>query len=201
MPRIFKSSLNKAVASGNISDGLFVSILLLLLISGLITDYIGVYSVFGGFIAGVALPKVPGFASLLHQRMYQVVKCFFLPIFFAYAGLNTFIWGAFSASGLLLSVGLVAVAIFSKALPSVLVLRLYGWQWGETTALAGLMNARGLMVLISATIGLLLGIIETEVFSIMVLIAVTTTALALPIYRTHFTEEREDAARQQWNKQ
>jgi Kef-type K+ transport system membrane component KefB len=44
------------------------------------------------------------------------------------------------------------------------------------------MNARGLMELIVASIGLEYKIIDGNTFSILVLIAVSTTLLAMPIY-------------------
>jgi Kef-type K+ transport system membrane component KefB len=197
-PKVLDRHLRNAVKKGTIGDGLFVSLISFVLISGLITEYIGVYSVFGGFIAGAALPKVQGFSGLLQQRMHQVVRCFFLPLFFAYAGLNTYIWQAFGGSNLGPAVGLLVAAVVSKAFPAVIVLKFYGWRWGETIAMAGLLNARGLMVLISATVGLSLGLIETEIFSVMVLIAISTTAMALPIYRLYFTKSREALARGDW---
>jgi Kef-type K+ transport system membrane component KefB len=44
------------------------------------------------------------------------------------------------------------------------------------------MNARGLMELIIINIGLAAGVIETGLFSIMVLMAVTSTVMATPIF-------------------
>jgi Kef-type K+ transport system membrane component KefB len=80
------------------------------------------------------------------------------------------------------------------------VMRSFKWSWGESMAMGGLMNARGLMILIFINIGLALGIIGTQLFSILVLIAVLTTALALPVYRFHFTPEREAEARDVWRR-
>lgn len=62
----------------------------LVLAAGWLTDYIGIYSVFGGFIAGMAMPKVPGFVPLLNARTMQVTRCLFLPVFFA--GLDPGSW-------------------------------------------------------------------------------------------------------------
>lgn len=201
LPKVFRRVFEKAVADGAISDRLLGSLLITVFVCSLISDYIGIYSVFGGFIAGAALPKVPGFSNLLQDRLLQTVKCLFLPVFFAYSGLNTDVFGSFSGETLWIFAALLAVAIASKALSAVVVLRAFRWPWGETVAMAGLMNARGLMILVYINIGLSLGIIHTEMFSIMVMIAIMTTALAKPIYRIYFSDSREAAQRAAWRRQ
>lgn len=61
-------------------------------------------------------------------------------------------------------------------------MRALGFSTRESYAVGGLMNARGLMILIFINIGLAQGIITREVFSMLVLVAVLTTAAALPLY-------------------
>ena len=198
-PVIFKKHMEKSVRKGNISDQLLSSLLTITLISGLISDYIGIYSVFGGFIAGITLPRVQGFAKLLNDRLLQILRCFFLPIFFAYSGMNTDIWQTFNLQTLWLLPVLLIAAILSKGIAAVIVLRFYKWSWEETISMAALMNARGLMILICVNIGLSMGIINTQIFSVMVLVAIITTALAIPVYNRYFTPEREEAARKKWD--
>lgn len=53
------------------------------------------------------------------------------------------------------------------------------------------MNARGLMILIFINIGLAQGMITSEVFSMLVLVAVITTASAMPLYRWALPERYE----------
>ncbi|GAA4688366.1 Kef-type K+ transport system, membrane component KefB [Promicromonospora umidemergens] len=198
LPRIFRKPMQRAVHAGQIDDRLLVTLLALVLAAGWFTDYIGIYSVFGGFICGMALPKVRGFSELLNGRVMQVVRCLFLPTFFAFSGLNTDLTSAFNADYLLAFAVVFVAAFASKAIASLSVLRAFRWSWGESIAMGGLMNARGLMILIFINIGLALGVIETQLFSILVLIAVLTTALAVPAYRVHFTADREQAARESW---
>lgn len=200
LPRLFTKAFERAVRANNIGDGLLGGILLVVLLTGLVSDYIGIYSVFGGFITGAAMPRVPGFAKLMHERLLQLVRCLFLPVFFTYSGLHTDIWQSFNPATVGIFVVLLTVAMASKALPAFVVLRRYRWSWGETIAMAGLMNARGLMILVYMTIGLSLGIVETKMFSIMVLIAIVTTAAAMPIYRLHFSDGREEVARVEWSR-
>ncbi|MFI6683208.1 cation:proton antiporter [Streptomyces sp. NPDC050485] len=195
LPKVFRAPMEKAVLSGQVSDGLVAGLLALVLAAGWFTDYIGIYSVFGGFICGMALPRVPGFAPLLNIRLMQAVRCLFLPVFFAYSGLNTDLTGALSSDYVWALLVLLIAGFTSKFLSALSVLRSFRWGWGESVAMGGLMNARGLMILIFINIGLSLGLIEKQLFSILVLIAVLTTGLAMPLYRLHFKPAREEAAR------
>jgi Kef-type K+ transport system membrane component KefB len=190
-------SAGELAEQASVGDGLFAAIICLVLAAGWFTDYIGIYSVFGGFIAGMALPRTPGFSTLLNGRTLQVTRCFLLPVFFAYSGLNTDLTTSFGPTTLLVLGVLLVAAFVSKALASMVVLKAFRWSWGESVAMSGLLNARGLIILIYINIGLALGLIETRLFSILVLVAIVTTAAAMPVYRLHFNDEREEAARRE----
>lgn len=195
LPKLFGAAMRRAVAAGELSDGLLVAILCLVLAAGWFTDYIGIYSVFGGFIAGMALPHVPGFSDLLTSRTLQLIRCLFLPVFFAYSGLNTDLTKSLEPGHLAALAILLVTGFVSKWASAVGILRAFRWPWDEALAMGALMNARGLMILIFINVGLGLGIIETGLFSILVVIAIVTTGLAMPLYRRHFTDEREAIAR------
>lgn len=57
------------------------------------------------------------------------------------------------------------------------------------------MNARGLMILIFINIGLAQGMITQELFAMLVLVAVLTTAGALPLYKLALPDRLEAGAR------
>ncbi|WP_406169068.1 cation:proton antiporter [Streptomyces canus] len=163
----------------------------IVLLSGLFTDYIGIYSVFGGFIAGLAMPRNPAFREALHSRMMDIVCVLLLPIFFAFSGLNTELggiagWGMIGPFLLILAAGFVG-----KYAGCALAMRGVGFSWRESWAVGGLMNARGLMILIFINIGLAQGMITKDVFSMLVLVAVITTAGAMPLYRWALPERLE----------
>ncbi|MFC9793964.1 cation:proton antiporter [Streptomyces sp. NPDC127584] len=151
--------------------------------AGFFTDYIGIYSVFGGFVAGLAMPNNPAFREAVLKRMMDVTTTLLLPIFFTFSGLNTQLnglggWAMIGPFLLILVAGFIG-----KYFGCGLALRGAGLSWRKSLAIGGLMNARGLMILIFINIGLAQGIIGQEVFSMLVLVAVVTTALALPLYR------------------
>ncbi|MDN5898495.1 MAG: cation:proton antiporter [Brachybacterium sp.] len=194
LPMLFRKPMQAAVREGRIGEGLFGALILLVLGAGWFTDYIGIYSVFGGFIVGMALPRVQGFSSLLSTSVLPTVRSLMLPVFFAFSGLNTDIT---QLSGHLIPVTLVILvaAFVSKTASSVVVMRAYRCDWRSSAAMGALMNARGLMILIFINIGLGLGVIEQRMYSILVVVALVTTALALPLYRRMYSAAREDEGR------
>ncbi|RKT08291.1 transporter (CPA2 family) [Streptomyces sp. 3211.6] len=163
----------------------------IVLLSGLFTDYIGIYSVFGGFIAGLAMPRNPAFREALHSRMMDVVCVLLLPIFFAFSGLNTELGGIAGWSMLVPFLLILVAGFIGKYVGCAAAMRTIGFSWRESWAVGGLMNARGLMILIFINIGLAQGMITSEVFSMLVLVAVITTASAMPLYRWALPERYE----------
>lgn len=159
--------------------------------AGWFTDRIGIYSVFGGFIAGLAMPRDADFREALHSRMMDFVSVFLLPIFFAFSGLNTKLNSVAGAVMLLAFGTFLAAGFIGKYVGCGLAMRTMGFSWRESWAVGGLMNARGLMILIFINIGLSQRIISQEVFSILVLVAVVTTAGAMPLYRRALPQSME----------
>jgi Kef-type K+ transport system membrane component KefB len=74
-----------------------------------------------------------------------------------------------------------AVATVGKLGGSMLPARLMGMSWNEAFSLGALMNTRGLVELIALNIGYDLGILSPKVFSMLVLMALTTTFMAGPL--------------------
>ncbi|MFF5532930.1 cation:proton antiporter [Streptomyces cinerochromogenes] len=171
-------------------DHLYI-VLAVVLAAGWFTDLIGVYSVFGGFIAGLSMPKNPVFVAALHQRMMDMVCVLMLPAFFTFSGLNTQLDGIGGWSMLIAFLLMLAAAVTGKYTGCALAMRSIGFSWRESWAVGGLMNARGLMILIFINVGLADHIISRDVFSLLVLVAVVTTGMALPLFRWAIPETRE----------
>ncbi|MEV4563302.1 cation:proton antiporter [Nonomuraea sp. NPDC049419] len=170
--------------------GMYV-VILVPLAAGWVTDWIGVYSVFGGFFAGLAMPRNPEFRQVLHGRMMEVVSTLLLPVFFTFSGLNTQLGGITGGAMVLAFLLILAAGFAGKYFGCSLAMRGLGFSWRESYAVGGLMNARGLMILIFINIGLAQQMITTELFSMLVLVAVLTTAAALPLYKLALPERLE----------
>jgi len=186
---------------GHLGQGGLAAVLIMLLFVGWFTDYIGIFSVFGGFVAGLAVPRSDLLIEELQQKLSHVSMVLLLPIFFAFSGLNTHLGGLSDAAMVVPLVVILAVACIGKYGGCTLAVRCLGFSWRHGSAVGGLMNARGLMILIFINIGLVHGLLTPELFSIMVLVAVITTAAAMPIYRRSMpppVEAAELAAAAAW---
>jgi Kef-type K+ transport system membrane component KefB len=75
------------------------------------------------------------------------------------------------------------VAIAGKLGGSAIASRLSGLSWRESAAVGVLMNTRGLVELVFLNVGLELGVISPTLFSMMVIMALVTTALTTPLLR------------------
>jgi Kef-type K+ transport system membrane component KefB len=171
------------LSSGKLSQNQFAVILVLLLVAAVITDKIGLYSVFGGFILGLNIPKSNMLKSQIREKLQDVMVVLLLPLFFAFSGLKTnfLVLGSSNLLGPCLVI--LCFAFISKYGSVLITMKSFGYSWRESSAVGGLINARGLMVLIVANIGLEYNIINTNLYSILVLLAVLSTIAAMPIYK------------------
>lgn len=166
---------------GRIAPGTLVGSLLVLMLGAFVTDTVGIYAVFGAFIAGIAMPR-GRFADAAIGHLTPLTTTFLLPVFFVYSGLNTQIGLLDSPAIWRVAVILVALAIVGKGVACLLAARVSGEPWRESVTIGVLMNARGLMELIILNIGLQRGVITPTLFTIMVLMAVVTTLMASPLF-------------------
>jgi Kef-type K+ transport system membrane component KefB len=186
--------LGKDVArNGRLGPTAMYVVILVPLTAGWLTDWIGVYAIFGGFVAGLSMPRDPVFREALHERMMGVVSTLLLPVFFTFSGLNTHLDGIAGGAMLLAFLAILAAGFFGKYAGCSLSMRALGFGWREAGAVGALMNARGLMILIFINIGLAQGMITQELFAMLVLVAVITTAAALPLYKFALPEHLERA--------
>jgi len=179
---LLQKMANNINKRGAMTQTHFAVVIVTLLLAAIITDKIGLYSVFGGFIIGLAMPREKLLIQEIKLKLTDIMVVFLLPLFFAFSGLKTNFLKLFGPEYLVPSLVILAFAFACKYIPVLFSMKLTGYSWRESSAIGGLMTARGLMELIVATIGLENKIIDENTFSILVLIAVTTTLAAMPIY-------------------
>jgi hypothetical protein len=122
-----------------------------------------------------------------------------LPLFFVFTGLRTEI-GLINEPYLWKITGfIILVAVVGKFLGSALAARFVGQSWRNSLTIGALMNTRGLMELIVLNIGLGLGVLTTEVFTMMVIMALVTTFMTGPaldlinyIFKTSDVTDHDD---------
>ena len=155
-------------------------------LSSYVTTLIGIHAIFGAFLFGIIMPREP--ADILDRHVRKpadTVSTLLLPVFFVLTGLSVDISGL-SARDVLALAAIIAVACAGKFIGAVLPTRAFGMPWREAGTLGLLMNTRGLTELIILNVGVSLGVLDTPMFTMMVIMAMFTTALAgamLPRHR------------------
>jgi Kef-type K+ transport system membrane component KefB/nucleotide-binding universal stress UspA family protein len=180
---------------GRLTQDMLALALLAMTVSAYTTESLGIHALFGAFLLGAIMPKDSGFVHELNEKLQDVTVVFLLPLFFAVTGLRTSI-GLVNGADMWLDCALiVVVAVVGKFGGSTFAARVTGLSWREAGALGALMNTRGLMELVFLTIGLEIGIISPALFTMMVLMALTTTFMTSPllewIYPTRLLRESE----------
>lgn len=165
-----------------LTAGQFVFVLSLLMFASFLTDRIGVYAVFGAFMLGCAMPRGV-VTDDLKKKIEPLTVSLLLPLFFTFSGLNTRLDLVTTPYLIFISLIVLLAATLGKGGACWAAARLAGEDQRTALAVGALMNARGLMELILLNIGRERGIIESELFSIMVVMAIVTTLLATPVFR------------------
>jgi Kef-type K+ transport system membrane component KefB len=150
-------------------------------LSALITEYIGIHLIFGAFLIGAAMPKDSGFVREIAEKTEDFILIFLLPVFFAYSGLRTQIGLIDRPELWLLCLAVLIVAILGKYVGTYAAARLNKINHRDASALGWLMNTRGLTELIVLNIGLSLGVISPLLFTMLVIMALVTTFMTSPL--------------------
>jgi len=177
--------------TGEVSKDLIAIILLVVVISSLATEWLGIHALFGAFLAGAAMPKDQNFVRTLTEKLEDVTVVLLLPLFFSFTGLRTSI-GLVSGSQMWFYCALIiTVAVAGKFGGATIAARVSGMSWPEASALGVLMNTRGLVELVVLNIGLDIGVISPALFAMMVMMALTTTFMTTPLLDFIYLRSRE----------
>lgn len=166
---------------GRPSPGVVAGVFFLILMSAITTELIGIHALFGAFLMGAIMPRGTRFVGALAEKIEDFTVLLLLPIFFAYAGLNTTI--RFSGGGdfWLCTLLVIAVACFGKIGGSAIAARAGGYSFRESFGIGILMNTRGLMELVILNVGREMKVLSDSVYAMMVIMALVTTAMTAPL--------------------
>lgn len=155
--------------------------LTILMLAAWATDRLGIYAVFGAFVLGAAMPRGV-LQKRLESQIGPLTTVYLLPMFFVNSGLNTSLSLLASPTMLGIAALLLVAAIAGKGIACGVAARLGGETKRDSFAIGALMNARGLMELILLNIGYERGMITQTLFTILVIMAVVTTIMAVPLF-------------------
>jgi Kef-type K+ transport system membrane component KefB/nucleotide-binding universal stress UspA family protein len=159
------------------------TILVIMGVMALTTQFIGVHTVLGAFVAGVLIGESPILSKHIDEQLRGLILAFFMPVFFGIAGLSADLTVLKQPALLLMTLGLIAIASFGKFAGAFIGGEIGGLTRREAFALACGMNARGSTEVIIATIGLSMGALSQDLFTMIVTMAVATTMAMPPMLR------------------
>jgi Kef-type K+ transport system membrane component KefB len=166
-----KNKLNKPVVA---------IFFLTLILSAYTTEVIGIHALFGAFMTGAIMPDISKFRSIFINKVEDVSVILLLPLFFVFTGLRTQI-GLINDPYLWKVTGfIILVAVVGKFLGSALAAKFVGQSWRDSLTIGALMNTRGLMELVVLNIGFDLGVLNSQIFTMMVIMALVTTFMTGP---------------------
>lgn len=152
-----------------------------LFLSAYATSWIGVHEIFGAFVFGLIMPRTP--RDLLARQVrepFELGNRLLLPIFFASVGLSVDI-GALDVAGAAELLLIIVVACLGKLFGAGLPARWCGMTWRDSYSIGLLMNTRGLTELVIINVGVALGVLDGAMFTMLVVMALVTTAMTVPL--------------------
>ncbi|NES15077.1 MULTISPECIES: cation:proton antiporter [Micromonospora] len=151
------------------------------LLSAAATEAMGMHFIFGAFLFGLVMPTgaaEPRSESI--QRQTGQLTALLLPVYFVVAGFKVDL-GGIGLGGLLDFGAILLVAVAGKLGGTYLAARVQGVPARASLALGTLLNTRGLTELIILGVGLRIGLLDGSLYSLMVVMALVTTAMTGPM--------------------
>lgn len=161
--------------------------LMWLLACALASDAAGLHFMVGAFLAGVIIDR-QWFVEERFDLVRNILLVFMMPVFFLSTGLRTD-WGVGGAAVLVAAAVMLAASVFGKRLGVAIAGRLLGWKPGEAYVIGWLLQTKALIEIIFATILLDKGVISADAFTALLLMAVASTMLTIPMLRRRLGRE------------
>ncbi len=159
------------------------AVLILCLGAAALTHSLGIEAALGAFVFGILAGQSRRFSREAGHTLEMVTAGFLAPIFFAAAGLKVNLLQLLVPQTFIIGMLVLAVACIGKFTGAYIGSRVGGLSHWEALAMGSGMNARGAMEIIVATIGLSLGVLNQEMYSIIVMVAIVTSLMAPPLLR------------------
>ncbi len=179
--RPMMNKLAKAQQNSFVKQSTVAIIFIVMLLSSLCTELIGVHALFGAFMAGVIMPQQWHFRQVITDKVEDVALILLLPLFFVITGLRTHINTVNTPALWAVTLLIIFVAVLGKLGGSALAAKLTGENNYNSLTIGALMNTRGLMELVILNIGYDLNILSQEIFTMMVIMALVTTFMTSPL--------------------
>ncbi|WP_322767901.1 cation:proton antiporter [Frankia sp. Cr1] len=158
-------------------------VIVLVLLGAAATQAMRLEAVFGAFVCGIMINSCGGLGAARLAPLRSTVMSFLAPLFFATAGLRMDLTLLGRPAVLIAGLCVLLAAVLGKFAGAYAGARLSRMGHWEALALGAGMNARGVIEVIIAMVGLRLGVLSPQMYTIIVLVAVVTSLMAPPILR------------------
>lgn len=148
----------------------FTFVLILGLAFGLLAEAIGLHIILGAYMAGLFFREEvasKGLIQKVEDRLYGIAYSFLGPIFFISLGFHI-TFGALSGSGVWLLLALTLAVATAQILSAGGMARREGMTWAESLSIGVGMMGRAEMAFVLSSLGLSMGVIDNEVFSVLI---------------------------------
>lgn len=186
--KIWRSPFGKR-QNGGMTPSFLALLLVVLFGCCLVTNKLGVFAIFGAFLFGVSLHQELELVKAWRERFSAFVIVALVPIFFTNTGLNTSIGSLNTPVAWIACLLVLAAAVAGKFGGCFIGARLTGETPRNAACIAALMNTRALMALVAINIGLDLKLLNRELFTMLVIMALVTTAMTEPLLRLFLPAE------------
>jgi len=159
------------------------AILIVMCVMALATQVIGVNTVLGAFVAGILVGESPILSRHIEDQLRGLITAFMMPVFFGLSGLYADLTILRNPQFAILTLGLIAIASIGKFAGAFAGGKFSGLSALESVALGCGMNARGSTEVIIATIGLTMGVLTNNLYTMIVTMAIVTTMAMPPTLR------------------
>lgn len=176
--------------AGRLTPNMAAIILVGVLVSSYTTSEIGVHQILGAFTFGAVMPRKEAHA-LTHEimeRLEQLTVVLLLPVFFVTTGLGVDV-RSLRASDLGTLALILLTACAGKFIGATVAANAQGIRpWRRAGAIGVLMNTRGLTELIILNVGREAGVLDEDLFTMLVIMAIVTTVITEPGLRLFYPD-------------
>lgn len=142
-------------------------------------DWCGLHYMVGAFLAGAVMDSEWFDQKQMDQLRHHVLLVV-MPVFFLSTGLKTN-WNVGGEAVFVAAALLLVAAVAGKLIGVRIAGRILKWAPGEASIIGWLLQTKGLIMIIFANVLMDKGIIAAETFTALLLIAVASTMLTVPV--------------------
>lgn len=152
-------------------------------------DWAGLHYMVGAFLAG-AIMDGEWFDQKQMDNLRHNVLLTVMPVFFLSTGLRTN-WDVGGAAVFMAAGVLLIASVIGKLMATYLAGKILNWAPGEASIIGWLLQTKGLIMIIFANILLDKGIITSETFTALLLLAIGSTMLTVPVVSPRLARMKE----------